>query len=208
MVDLSKVIPTGADPTVLLGYKAQQSIILNDYGSPDAAVHESGMTGQETIPLVLLKPLSRGSILINSTDPLADPVFDYGTYQHPTDMSVAIAAFKKFRQFVASPVWRAVGLAETMPGPYVQGDRAIEASLRKITHSSWSHPVGTLSMQPREYGGVVDPQLRVYGIQGLSVVDASIIPIIPATHTCSTVYAVAEKVSLPNLLSHYLGRAC
>lgn len=194
-VDLSKVLPAGADFTLLQGYKAQQSVILDDYASPDSAVHESGATGQETIPLVLLKPLSRGSILINSTDPLADPVFDYGTFQHPTDVQVAIAGFKKFRQFIAADPWKAVGLAEVLPGPSVQGDPEIEAVLRNITHSTWSHPVGTLGMQPRAHGGVVDPQLRVYGIKGLSVVDASIFPIIPATHTSSTVYAVAEKVS-------------
>lgn len=195
-VDLSKILPAGADDSVLQGYKAQQSVILQDYASADAAVHESGMTGQETIPLVLLKPLSRGSILINSPDPLADPVFDYGTFQHPTDIQVLVAVFKKFRQFVGSHVWKAVGLAEVNPGPKVQGDEAIETALRKITHSTWSHPVGTAGMRPRADGGVVDPQLRVYGIKGLSVVDASIFPIIPATHTSSTVYAVAEKVCL------------
>ena len=194
-VDLSKILPAGADYSVLNGYKAQQKLILQDYASPNAAVHESGMTGQETIPLVLLKPLSRGSIVINSTDPFADPVFDYGTFQHPTDVAVAVAVFKKFRQFVNSKVWKAVGLAETNPGPTVQGDEAIEAALRKITHSTWSHPVGTAGMRPREQGGVVDAQLRVYGIKGLSVVDASIFPIIPATHTSSTVYAVAEKAA-------------
>ncbi|KAL8907683.1 MAG: hypothetical protein Q9207_001251 [Kuettlingeria erythrocarpa] len=48
---------------------------------------------------------------------------------------------------------------------------------------------------PKEHGGVVDPQLRVYGIKGLSVVDASMMPIIPAAHTQSTVYAVAEKAA-------------
>ncbi|KAI4201254.1 MAG: hypothetical protein LQ346_002207 [Caloplaca aetnensis] len=48
---------------------------------------------------------------------------------------------------------------------------------------------------PKEHGGVVDPQLKVYGIKGLSVVDASIMPIIPAAHTQSTVYAVAEKAA-------------
>lgn len=50
-------------------------------------------------------------------------------------------------------------------------------------------------MMKREYGGVVDSQLRVYGVKRLRVVDASIMPMIPGTHTSSTVYAVAEKVS-------------
>lgn len=192
--DLERALPAGADNTILEGYKAQQSAILADYASPDAVVHELAVLGGEAVPLVLIKPLSRGSILINSTDPLADPVFDYGTFQHPADIQVFIAIIKKFRQFVAADPWKAIGLKETLPGPSVQGDQAIEAAIRNTTRSTWAHPVGTCAMMPKEYGGVVDPQLRVYGIRGLSVVDASIMPIIPATHTSSPVYAVAEKV--------------
>ena len=50
-------------------------------------------------------------------------------------------------------------------------------------------------MMPRERGGVVAPDLKVYGVQGLRVVDASIMPLIPSAHTSATVYAAAEKVS-------------
>lgn len=192
--DLEKALPAGADKTLLEGYKAQQSAILANYASPDIATCEVALLGGSTVPLVLTKPLSRGSILINSSDSLANPVFDYRTFQHPADIQVFIEMFKKFRQFVAAEPWKAVGLEEKSPGPSVQGDEAIEAAIRNITSSTWSHPVGTCAMMPKEYGGVVDPQLRVYGIKGLSVVDASIMPIIPAAHTQSTVYAVAEKV--------------
>ncbi|KAI4227946.1 MAG: hypothetical protein L6R36_002026 [Xanthoria steineri] len=193
--DLAKALPAGADKTLLEGYKAQQAAILTDYKSPDAAVHELAFGGGETVPLVVLKPLSRGSILINSSKPLADPVFDYGTFQHPVDIQVAVAMYKKFRQFVAAEPWKAVGMTETTPGPSVEGDAAIEAAIRNITQSTWSHPVGTCAMLPRKYGGVVDPQLRVYGVDALSVVDASVMPTIPASHTSSTVYAVAEKAA-------------
>lgn len=57
-------------------------------------------------------------------------------------------------------------------------------------------PLGTLAVMPRAYGGVVGPELRVYGVKGLRVVDASVMPLIPATHTNSTVYGVAETVSV------------
>lgn len=56
-----------------------------------------------------------------------------------------------------------------------------------------NHHAGTTAMMPRELGGVVDAELRVYGVEGLRVVDAGIIPILPAAHIQSTVYAVAEK---------------
>jgi len=58
-----------------------------------------------------------------------------------------------------------------------------------------NHHAGTAAMLPRDLGGVVDPELKVYGVQGLRVVDASVMPMIPATHLQATVYAIAEKVS-------------
>ncbi|KDN49790.1 hypothetical protein RSAG8_01855, partial [Rhizoctonia solani AG-8 WAC10335] len=57
------------------------------------------------------------------------------------------------------------------------------------------HPIGTCSMLPREDGGVVDPQLKVYGTANLRVVDASVIPIHLSCHIQSTIYAIAEKAS-------------
>lgn len=140
--DLQKALPAGADKTVLEGYRAQQSAILANYASADTAVFEVAFLGGATVPLVLTKPLSRGSILVNSSDALADPVFDYRTFQHPADMQVFIEMFKKFRQFVAAEPWKAVGLKEASPGSSVQGDQAIEAAIRNITSSTWSHPVG------------------------------------------------------------------
>ena len=194
-VDLRKALPAGADGTILAGYKDQQEAILKDYASPDTAVHEAAATGGEVIPLVLLKPLSRGSILINSTNPTADPVIDYGTFQHQTDVEILVEVVKKFREFIAAKSWEAVGITETNPGLSVSSNADIETVLRNQSMSTWSHPVGTCGMFPREKGGVVDAKLQVYGISGLRVVDASIMPIIPATHTSSTVYAVAEKAA-------------
>ncbi|KAL8907682.1 MAG: hypothetical protein Q9207_001250 [Kuettlingeria erythrocarpa] len=140
--DLQKALPAGADKTPLEGYRAQQSVILANYASVDIAVFEAAFLGGVTVPLVLTKPLSRGSILVNSSDALADPVFDYRTFQHPSDMQVFIEMFKKFRQFVAAEPWKAIGLEEASPGSGVQGDQAIEAAIRNITSSTWSHPVG------------------------------------------------------------------
>jgi len=195
-VNLAPLLPADADPSILAGYRAQRDLILNQYASPQATVQETAFGGGNTVPIAMLKPLSRGYILINSTDPLAPPVFDYGTFMHPTDLDIAVQALKKNREWMASKPMQEVGAVETVPGANITTDTEIAAAIRTFASSTWAHPVGTLSMMKKEFGGVVDSKLCVYGVQGLRVVDASIMPLIPATHTSSTVYAVAEKVSL------------
>jgi choline dehydrogenase-like flavoprotein len=90
---------------------------------------------------------------------------------------------------------KAIGLSELLPGPAILdvGD-ALEVYVRTALLTAW-HPAGTAAMLPKELGGVVDPELKVYGVSNLRVVDASIIPMLPSSHTMATVYAIAEKVS-------------
>jgi choline dehydrogenase-like flavoprotein len=194
-VDLASLLPEGADESVLAGYEAQRDLILDLYASSEATVQETAFGGGNTLPIALLKPLSRGSIVINSTNPLDPPVFDYNTFKHPTDLAVAVEALKINRVLMASGPMQELGATEVFPGAEIQGDQAIADSIRTFATSTWAHPVGSLSMMPLELGGVVDPQLCVYNVGNLRVVDASIMPLIPGTHTMSTVYAVAEKAA-------------
>ena len=91
---------------------------------------------------------------------------------------------------------QALGTVETFPGNNVTSDVEIEEAIRNAATSSWQHPTSTTAMMKREWGGVVDAELRVYGTKGLRVVDAGIFPLAVAGHSSSSVYAVAEKVSL------------
>lgn len=134
--------------------------------------------------------------MINTTEPNAPPFVDFGTFSHPTDLTVATESLKKVRDWMASSPMQAIGARETYPGSNITGEAEIAAAIRQFAVSSWQHPTSTCSMMKREMGGVVDSELRVYGVKGLRVVDASIFPMVVAGHTSSTVYAVAEKVSV------------
>ncbi|CAK1367884.1 unnamed protein product [Cercospora beticola] len=194
-VDMAQCVPRGASESVLRGYKAQQDILLKYYGSPRTAVQESAHNGGSGLAFVHLKPRSRGSILINSTDPEDDPVIDFGTFMHPSDLDIMVAIYRKNMEFIRSGTMQEIGTTIPDVEADAGSDEQIVELLRNKTQSSWQHPVGTIAMMPREAGGVVDSELKVYGVEGLRVIDASIMPLIPAAHTSSTAYAVAEKAA-------------
>jgi hypothetical protein len=195
--NLSALLPPDVDSSIIAGYTAQINQLLHLYASPHAAVEEVAWAGYASVCTILIRPLSRGTILINTTDPRKPPRYDFGTFSHPSDLDIAVRALKKVREWIASPPMQALGPVEILPGASSgdNSDEAIAAAIRGFATSSWQHPTSSCSMLKRELGGVVDSQLRVYGVRGLRVVDASIFPMAVAGHTSSTVYAVAEKVS-------------
>ncbi|KAH8880518.1 GMC oxidoreductase [Thozetella sp. PMI_491] len=189
-----------AEPSLLAGFLAQRAILASRFNAPNAAVLESLHTNGVLQPAYALqKPVSRGTVLVKSTSPNpqdAAPVVDWHTLSNPTDVELAILAFRFSRRILSAPSLAPLGPVETVPGPGVTSDADIEAALRlNIMVPSFAHPCCTAAMMPRELGGVVDSQLRVYGVDKLRVVDASIMPLIPATHLQETVYAVAEKAA-------------
>lgn len=192
--------PPHTDHSIIRGYEAQRNLVLDLYGSTATSVQETAFSSGPEIPLTLIKPLSRGTVLINSTNPLAPPLIDWGALTNPVDLEIMVAIIRKHRQFMATEAMMELGPVELAPGANLTSDDQLRAALRQQTQPTWSHLCSTCSMMKREYGGVVGPDLLVYGVHGLSVVDASIIPLIPAAHTSSTVYAVAEKVRLVFIL--------
>ncbi|KAI7243958.1 GMC oxidoreductase [Hortaea werneckii] len=194
-VNISSLLPTDTHPAVLAGYQAQTKILLERYRSTHTTVQEVAFGGRDSVAVALLKPLSRGSIKINSTDPSKTPLVDFGTFSHPTDLAIAVEAIKKTREFMTSAPMQETGAAEILPGANITSDDEIATAIRNLARSTWQHPTSSCSMMRRELGGVVDPTLKVYGVEGLRIVDASIMPIIIGSHTSSTVYAVAEKAA-------------
>ena len=190
----SSLYPSDIDPSIIAGYEAQRNIILNLYNSTATAVVETGFTSHSEIPLTLSKPLSRGTISISNRDPLNPPMVDWGALTNPADVEVMVAALRKQRELMATQAMQELGPIELSPGLNVTIDADIRAALRQQMQPTYAHLCSPCSMMKRELGGVVGPDLLVYGTKALSVVDASIMPLIPSTHTSATVYAIAEKV--------------
>jgi choline dehydrogenase-like flavoprotein len=189
-------LPGQTDATVAKGYAVQLEHIAKQYGSLGSAVMELPFSGAARSIQVVLKPLSRGSININPDDPYGEVVADFGTFTNPVDLKVMTAIFKISRKWLQAPAHQQLSPVEDPKTANLMTDQEIENVARATINPSFYHPSCTNSMLPKDLGGVVGPDLLVHGTSGLSVVDASIMPLIPGTHLCATVYAIAEKVSL------------
>lgn len=190
----TKYLPEDTDPSVTAGYEAQVEHIVKMHKERSTAGQELMYVGGGTVlSSIVLHPLSRGSVQLNSTDPFDDPLVDPRYLSHPSDGQLFVESVKYNRKIIATEALQRTGATETFPGTNVTSDEAILESLKNIISTVW-HPAGTCAMMPRESGGVVDPQLKVYGVENLRVVDASAMPILPAAHMQGTIYAMAEKV--------------
>jgi choline dehydrogenase-like flavoprotein len=159
----------------------------------DNAVLEFPIQAGGSVPLVYTKMTSRGTVLMNATHRYAEPLLDYRTFTSPVDVRIAADAVRFTRRFWTTPSGLTFGAVEQAPGQNLTSDEDLIAAARRSTGASTAHLSGTCSMMPRELGGVVSPELLVYGVTGLSVADSSVMPLIPGAHICATVYAVAEK---------------
>tara|TARA_R110001606_G_scaffold216728_1_gene364625 strand:- start:15664 stop:17286 length:1623 start_codon:yes stop_codon:yes gene_type:complete len=138
-----------------------------------------------------LRPTSKGHVHITSTDPEASP--ELVTNYHDTDIDRAamIAAVRMARRFVAEAPLRDFIECETMPGPEYDTDEKILAAYDKFGSCAY-HAVGSCRMG-RDEASVVDPQLRVRGVEGLRIMDTSIMPSIPSGNTNGPTLAMAWR---------------
>lgn len=183
------------NPSLVKGFLQQRKVLQSQFRNPEAGVVEITFGGAVVVPVALQKPLSRGTIFVNTTDadPSIPPLIDFNTNANPVDMLLIIRALQRTREFMGSDSVASLDPVEVSPGPTIDSDVEIEKTMREsLLGPSFDHPVGTAAMMPREWGGVVDTKLRVYGVEGLWVADASMMPLLPAAHTQATVYAVAE----------------
>lgn len=143
----------------------------------------------------LMRPTSLGSVTLNSADPRQPPriLFNYlKTEQDRADMRAGV---RLVREIINQPAMAAFKGEELVPGPAAQSDEALDAWARQVTETGY-HASGTCKMGPAgDAEAVVDPQLRVHGLDGLRVVDASIMPVIVSGNTNAPTVMIAEKAS-------------
>ena len=137
-------------------------------------------------------PTGRGTVRLASADPSANPIIEHSLVAGE-DMTALIAACRQAREIFRTPVMQARKVLEEMPGEDVQTDEQWADYLRRQSFRPY-HPVGTCRMGSDE-SAVVDPQLRVRGIAGLRVVDASVFPTITSGNTNAPVIMVAERAA-------------
>jgi len=140
---------------------------------------------------VHLKPEGRGTVRLRSPDPLAPPEIKFNFLKSPYDWQALIEGMRICREIARQPALAPFVAGEILPGPEVTDDKGLRDFIRANGVSNL-HPVGTCRMG-RETDAVVDPQLRVHGIAGLRVADASIMPSIVAGNTNAPSIMIGEK---------------
>ncbi|KAF8883635.1 pyranose dehydrogenase [Gymnopilus junonius] len=148
-----------------------------------------------SVLLANLTPVSRGSITLKSNNPLDPPLIDPKFLTSEFDIFALKESVKTAVRFFASPAWKGYILEPAGAFANVTDDQSLEEFVENNAGSAF-HPVGTASMSPKNANfGVVDPDLKVKGAQGLRIVDASVMPFVPAAHTQAATYVIAERAS-------------
>lgn len=157
--------------------------------SPGYTPANFGFTG--AVALTRLQNI--GSISLQSTNPKDPPIIQMNYLQHQTDVQKLIEGIKLMRRLFQSHAFDEFRGKEIAPGADIQSDAALEAYIRDTCSTVW-HPVGTCKMGIDSMA-VVDPELRVRGVEGLRVVDASIMPTITTGNTNAPTIMIGEKAA-------------
>lgn len=158
-------------------------------------------TGVDAVPAVdgiklhitLLRPRSRGSVRLRSGNPAEPPLVDPNYLSDPGDVKQLIAGMRVAREIAATAPLRQALCGELLPGSNACTDAELTAYLRRTLRTDW-HPVGTCRMgRSDDRMSVVDSCLRVLGVRGLRIIDASVMPNIVSANTNAPTMAVADR---------------
>jgi choline dehydrogenase len=159
-------------------------------------LYEPWMEGPEngfSLMAGMIRPLSRGSVRLASADPAAVPLIDLGALACEADLEALAASLELCREIGAAPPLREWGAREIYPGPEVDSPAALREYVRE-TAVTYHHQVGSCRMG-RDEMAVVDPRLRVHGVEGLRVADASVMPAVTSGNTAAPATMIGERLA-------------
>jgi choline dehydrogenase len=146
-----------------------------------------------TLVVSVVAPFSRGSVRLTGAAPDAAPLIDLAYYRDPRDLDAAVAGLRAARELGNAPAFAPWRGEEAQPGADVRDDSALRAYVRRSAHT-YFHYAGTCRMGTDD-AAVVDTELRVRGVDGLRVIDASVMPSPVNANTNATVYGIAERAA-------------
>ncbi|KAG6910317.1 hypothetical protein DXG01_011385 [Tephrocybe rancida] len=148
-----------------------------------------------TLVSVVVSPASRGKITLNTSNPFDQPLIDPGLMTSEFDRFALRESVKQSIRFVSAPAWKDYIIRPDLGLQNITNDAELDKYILDVTAPAL-HGVGTASMSAKgAKHGVVDPDLLIKGASGLRVVDASVMPYVPAAHTQAPVYIIAERAA-------------
>ena len=189
----AQYLRAGTPQAVVDGFAKQMEVLTTRLATDTMAASELVFSAG---PMMISQqhPFSRGYVEITTNDPWTTPAIDFRYGSNPLDFDFVSETIRFSRKALATAPLQELAPQELSPGPQQTSDAQLktwqQGQISTMFHSCCTNP-----MQPRNLGGVVDSNGVVYGTSNLRVVDASIMPLIPATHPQSTVYALAEKIA-------------
>ncbi|MGH7032058.1 MAG: GMC family oxidoreductase, partial [Stellaceae bacterium] len=180
----------------------QYQFLAGSFARPGKEMHDFPGCQATCIPC---RPESRGWLRIRSADPAAPPAIEPNYLSTQADKDTLIAGLRIARKVFESPAMAALAVGEFLPGPATQSDAQWLDHIAKTAGTTF-HPTSTCMMGGPERG-VVDPELRVHGLDGLRVVDASVMPTVVSGNTNATVIMIAEKAAEMILAAAHAGTA-
>ncbi|MNY44365.1 Alcohol dehydrogenase [acceptor] [compost metagenome] len=143
----------------------------------------------------VLRPKSRGTVALASRDPRAAPVIDPGFFSHPDDIAVMLKGARLMQSILGDPALAPYRGRRMLYSVRPNDEAHLEADIRQRSDSQY-HPVGTCKMGPaHDTAAVVDAKLRVHGVSGLRVADASIMPTLVGGNTSAPAVMIGEKAA-------------
>jgi choline dehydrogenase-like flavoprotein len=141
----------------------------------------------------LLRPESRGSVWLQSADPMQAPAIDPNFLGAEADVDAMVAGFKMTKRLLDAPALKALQTSDVFTAG-IERDGDIRKVLRQRVDTVY-HPVGTCKMGVNDPLAVVDPKLKVYGLEGLRIVDASVMPTLIGGNTNAPTIMIGEKAA-------------